>query len=191
MSEDTHWNTRIMIYGDNPVKWNERVADPDDPLGLNTYTYKPDNLAIMQSGNLYSYCAGNPIMFNDPDGNMAGALLLGAGAANFWNPVGWVLIGAGVIVTAATVYVAVDYTIYQVSKKQQKVDAQKGLSTSTPANPTPPGAPNNNQDQNKQANEAAQKYNLSKKGQEELHRQITKQNYSRLLIAISLISDLN
>jgi hypothetical protein len=50
LSEDTHWNTGNMIYGDDPIKWNERERDEDDPLGLNTFTYKPDNLAIFQSG---------------------------------------------------------------------------------------------------------------------------------------------
>jgi len=59
-----------MIYGDNPVKWNERKADPNDPLGLNTYTYKPDITAIMQSGNQYAYCMSNPLMYVDPTGNI-------------------------------------------------------------------------------------------------------------------------
>jgi len=49
-----------MIYGDSRVKWNERNADPNDPLGLNTYTYRPDIYAIMQSGNLYVYGVNNP-----------------------------------------------------------------------------------------------------------------------------------
>ena len=71
LSEDTHWNTSNMIYGDNPVKWNERKADPNDPLGLNTYTYVPDITAIMQSGNLYVYCMGNPIRYLDSTGELA------------------------------------------------------------------------------------------------------------------------
>jgi len=57
-----------MIYGSTPVKWNERSPDPDDPLKLNTYTYKPDITAIMQSGNLYVYCGNNPILYSDPSG---------------------------------------------------------------------------------------------------------------------------
>ena len=48
LAEDTHWNPGNMVYGDDPVKWNERETDENDPLGLNTYTYKPDMFAIMQ-----------------------------------------------------------------------------------------------------------------------------------------------
>jgi len=71
ISADTHWNVGNMIYGNNPVKWNEREANERDPLGLNTYTYRPDIQAIMQSGNLYAYCMANPVMFVDPSGNIA------------------------------------------------------------------------------------------------------------------------
>ena len=78
MTEDTHWNPSNMIYGDNPVKWNECENDKKDPLGLNTYTLKPDMSAIMQSGNLYAYCMNNPIIFIDPSGN---SLTLTAGVA--------------------------------------------------------------------------------------------------------------
>ena len=71
LSEDTHWNPNNMIYGDNPVKWNERQKDPNDPLGLNTYTYVPDITAIIQSGNLYVYCMNNPIRYVDSTGELA------------------------------------------------------------------------------------------------------------------------
>jgi len=59
-----------MIYGDNPAKWNEREADPNDRLGLNAYTYKPDIHAIMQSGNLYVYGLSNPGSWQDPSGQL-------------------------------------------------------------------------------------------------------------------------
>ena len=49
-SADTHWNVGNMIYGDNAE---------------NTV---PDIAAIMQSGNLYVYCMGNPVNFADPMG---------------------------------------------------------------------------------------------------------------------------
>ncbi len=53
-----------MIYGDNPNKINER----EDALGLKTYTYAPSISSIMQSGNLYVYCANNPISYLDFSG---------------------------------------------------------------------------------------------------------------------------
>ena len=67
LSEDTHWNTSNRIYGDNPQKINER----EDALGLKTYSYAPQIGAVMQSGNLYVYAVGNPVMYADEDGEMA------------------------------------------------------------------------------------------------------------------------
>ena len=64
---DTHWNTSNMIYGDNPQKINER----EDKLGLKTYSYVPQIIAVVQSGNLYVYAVGNPVMYADEDGEMA------------------------------------------------------------------------------------------------------------------------
>ena len=64
---DTHWNTSNMIYGDNPQKINER----EDKLGLKTYSYAPQISAVVQSGNLYVYAVGNPVMYADEDGEMA------------------------------------------------------------------------------------------------------------------------
>ena len=64
---DTHWNTSNMIYGDNPQKINER----EDKLGLKTYSYAPQVSAVVQSGNLYVYAVGNPVMYADEDGEMA------------------------------------------------------------------------------------------------------------------------
>jgi len=83
LTEDTHWNTGNMIYGDNPQKIDERK----DPLGLNIYTYAPDIYAIRQSSNLYAYCGNNPLMFVDPIGQawyhwaaIAGIVAIAAGA---------------------------------------------------------------------------------------------------------------
>jgi RHS repeat-associated protein len=70
-SEDTHWGPGNMVYGDNPAKWNERQAGSDDPMGLNAYTYVPAVAAVMQSGNLYVYCMGNPARYVDPTGELA------------------------------------------------------------------------------------------------------------------------
>lgn len=52
-SEDTHWNTGNMLYGD----------DPDNTV--------PDITSIMQSMNLYVYCMGNPVNLWDPSGMVA------------------------------------------------------------------------------------------------------------------------
>jgi hypothetical protein len=54
--------------------------DIQDALGLNTYTYKPDILAIMQSGNLYVYCMSNPIIWHDPTGEFIKPII-----TNWWN----------------------------------------------------------------------------------------------------------
>ena len=56
-----------MIYGDNPQKINER----EDKLGLKTYSYAPQISAVVQSGNLYVYAVGNPVMNADEDGEIA------------------------------------------------------------------------------------------------------------------------
>ena len=67
ISEDTHWNTDNMIYGDNPVKINER-ENPYNPNNSVTFAYSPNINAVLQSGNQYSYCVGNPVHYSDPDG---------------------------------------------------------------------------------------------------------------------------
>jgi len=77
LTEDTHWNTRNMVYGDNPVEWNKRSANQNDLLGLNIYTYKPDVRAVAQSGNLYIYCINNPVTFIDPNGNSITIAVIG------------------------------------------------------------------------------------------------------------------
>ena len=65
--QDTHWNTSNIIYGDNPQKINER----EDKLGLKTYSYAPQISAVVQSGNLYVYAVGNPVMYYDYTGDFA------------------------------------------------------------------------------------------------------------------------
>ena len=79
-AEDTHWNLSNMLYGDSPVKMNEY----EDALGLNKYTLLPNTEAIGQSGNLYVYCANNPVVYIDPNGKFvisATTLLVAGGIA--------------------------------------------------------------------------------------------------------------
>ena len=54
MQEDTHWNTRNGIYGDNPI-----YAD-GSPV--------PDNNAMAQSLNRYTYVNNQPTIYQDPNG---------------------------------------------------------------------------------------------------------------------------
>ena len=65
-SEDPHWNTGTMVYGDEPMKLNE-------------YTYAPDISAIIQSGNRYVYVINNPVLYVDKDGDII-VLAIVAGA---------------------------------------------------------------------------------------------------------------
>ena len=53
ISEDPHWNTGNMIYGD----------DPENKI--------PNIAAILQSSNLYAYCINNPVNYADPFGSVA------------------------------------------------------------------------------------------------------------------------
>ena len=67
ISEDTHWNTDNMIYGDNPVKINER-ENPYNPNNSVTFAYSPNINAVLQSNNLYVYAINNSIMYTDEFG---------------------------------------------------------------------------------------------------------------------------
>ena len=88
LSEDTHWNVGNMIYGDREYGEGEKKV--------------ADIRAINQALNLYAYCVSNPVSYVDRDGYFAATLA--AGASNFWNPVGWVLIGVGIVATGVYLY---------------------------------------------------------------------------------------
>jgi len=77
----------MVVYGDDPQKWNEREPDERDALGINIYTYKPEINSIMQSGNLYVYCMGNPLMYDDSTGNNATFANPSLFDPNFWRDV--------------------------------------------------------------------------------------------------------
>ena len=67
ISGDTHWNTDNMIYGDNPVKINER-ENPYNPNNSVTFAYSPNINAVLESGNLYAYCGNVPLRYIDSTG---------------------------------------------------------------------------------------------------------------------------
>jgi RHS repeat-associated protein len=70
LAQDTHWNDKNRLYGDNKdnsrlhgkkrdnrrLNWNKRVSS------------RPSLRAITQSANLYTYCHNNPLAFLDPLG---------------------------------------------------------------------------------------------------------------------------
>ena len=78
-TEDTHWNPDNMIYGDNPQKINEK----EDSSGRKTHTLVPDETAIRQSTNLYTYGLHNPIFFQDPGGKFVLATMILGAIAGF------------------------------------------------------------------------------------------------------------
>jgi len=121
LTEDTHWSPSNMIYGDNPVKWNERIADPNDPLGLNAYTYVPDIHAIMQSGNLYVYCMHNPLTYIDSSGNFA-ITLTAVGAAALYG-----LLAAGVAYSTYKIAEIAIPEIYNAVKNSKSKAALRSL----------------------------------------------------------------
>ena len=79
--------------------------------------------------NLFAYCWNNPVNMYDPDGHWALALAGGGylatmgtvGAANAWNPVGWVVLA----VTTVTVGVVVGITIYEYSPHRSTKNGKK------------------------------------------------------------------
>ena len=72
ITEDKHCNVSNMIYGDKEYKNDE--------------TKYPDYLAIMQSGNLYEYCIGNPINYSDVQGSDINDVIL-APERELWKKV--------------------------------------------------------------------------------------------------------
>lgn len=76
----------------------------------------------MLAYNVYAYCCNNPVCLMDEDGCSATVAAVGGwylagsiGGANFWNPLGWIIIG----VTVVTAVCVIGYSIYNYSKAQK------------------------------------------------------------------------
>lgn len=85
--------TKCFVYnGMNiAVEHEEKGAEYTDFFyGLNRYTMLPDVLAVRQSGNLYAYCAANPIRYADLNGEfiISTTVLVVAGLAAIGAAVG-------------------------------------------------------------------------------------------------------
>ena len=125
LTADTHWNTGNMIYGDNPVKINER----ENPYNVNaplSFAYLPDMTAVLQSGNLYGYALSNPVYYFDYTGKDAAAVLESgfslAKSISDSNPsLGWDdLLAAAVVV--GTVFVAGATAVADQFSKPKEID---------------------------------------------------------------------
>ena len=89
ISEDTHWNTKNMISGDDERELTTDAFDiKNEAKGelLNSELQLPENEviipyanAITQSGNLYPYALNNPQRYVDPKGKSAIAAIVIAG----------------------------------------------------------------------------------------------------------------
>ena len=71
---------------------------------------------VLTDANLYTYCGNNPVVREDNDGDFWGefalagggslGISLSIGGSNFWNPVGWVIIGITTIAVGYKIYTA-------------------------------------------------------------------------------------
>ena len=106
---------------------------------LNARYYNPETFTfITQDGyrgekndygtwNMYAYCGGNPINYVDPSGYNAVAVpFYTYGAANIWNPSGWVSILVGTVIVAGTAVVVYEggvvYSGYVTSVSSSQVN---------------------------------------------------------------------
>lgn len=138
-------------YGDedfyNEVCYTSGVYDESTGLYyLNARYYNPDTASfIMQDSyrgeqsdygtwNLYAYCGGNPVNYVDPSGHNAAAIpLYTYGAANAWNPTGWIaLAAAGTITIGSVIYLGGQayeaYKVRRISQTQVRVKVRVKVS---------------------------------------------------------------
>ena len=92
---------------------NARYYDPETGRFISADSYVSTGQSFI-GHNMFAYCVNNPVNYYDSDGNVAVGVATfvgwtaGAGASNFWNPIGWVLIGVAVVTTTAII----GYEIY-------------------------------------------------------------------------------
>lgn len=97
-------------------------------LNLDNTSVLTTSLDEITDKNLFAYCDNNPIMREDLGGDfwgelaLAGGGTLGAswsiGGANFWNPIGWTILGVASVATVGIV----GYKIYKAAKKKAGQD---------------------------------------------------------------------
>ena len=101
---------------------------------INADTFATTDANGFLSANMFAYCENNPIGNSDPDGYFAAALaggghlsgILVAGGANFWNPVGWIVVGITVAVGAGFYYYS-EHSKRNGSDKRTKDKHQKEM----------------------------------------------------------------
>ncbi len=103
---------------------NARYYDPEVGRFISADAFF-DQGSLLGS-NLFVYCRNNPVNFYDRSGYSATAVATGiaaAGAANFWNPVGWTILAiAAVVTTAAIIYYGVQTYQGYLNEKAAIID---------------------------------------------------------------------
>ena len=102
-------------------EWSRFINADDISLLTNSLNDNTDK-------NLFAYCDNNPIVRSDDGGNVWGALALAGGGslgttwtlggANFWNPVGWTILGTAAVGTIGYL----GYKVYKASKSKADSD---------------------------------------------------------------------
>lgn len=143
---------------------NARFYDPEDRVFTTQDSYRGEQKDY-HTWNMYAYCGGNPINSIDPSGHMAEVVLYGYGAANCWNPSGWIALAAATAITigtAVTVYYAgkkIKGVVSAKSKNGKKIKVKKVKAKKSPKKNNRQG--NNKNNSNKPTNKV---YKVKDKG---------------------------